>query len=196
MPRRLVAVLAVVAALVLATHAMPAVAQTPPASRGLIRGSDLPPGWALESTSADGATDAVHDECGGGPPIASLSSAMITYRRDDSDAILMQSVMVFAPGDAAAAMAYLRADYSECDGTRTTGPGFVPLPFPTFGDETISVQGEIPGADRRTGIGIALIHDGDAIIFIEKIGDLEAGPLDTELMEHVARLTLERLRAE
>lgn len=196
MPGRLVALLVVAVMLVLSMPAMPVVAQTPAASRALIGQSDLPPGWTLESTGPDSTDPSVGDECGDGPPIPALSSATISYKRDGDVAFLMQNVMLFAPGDAAAAMAYHRADYSNCNGTREGIAGFALLPLPTFGDETIAIHGEIPGADRPTGIDIALVHAGDAIIMVTHVSELRAGAPDTALLEHVVRLTLERLRAK
>src|SRR5262245_38916680 len=106
----------------------------PAPDAALLRLDDLPAGWSDTDSDAPAGSGEVGDECGGGAPVVPVSHALAQFAAGPEGPFLLQSVAVFAPGDADRAWAYLSYDWSGCGGTRTDDPPFRPVSIADLGD--------------------------------------------------------------
>jgi len=185
--------LAFLALAVVITAATAPVSAQSVADAALLRLDDLPAGWSLTGADTPVGTGAVGDECGAGPPVVPVSSAVAQFQAGPDGPFLIHSIAVFAPGDVERAWAYLVEDWSGCGGTRPEDPPFSPLPIPGLGDYRITRELILSQPPVSARLQVAIWRRGDAIATINLAGDVARGGVETALIERLARLVDQRL---
>jgi hypothetical protein len=173
-------------------------------SARLLSGDDVPAGFRPVPLVAD----ATQRWCGVGTfdapsPLRRASEVLVSQPDDSTQAELTDTVLEFAPGDAARFVAALRAEERSCarpavqlpDGLHVEGDRFG-IALPNGGDEQLvtDVRGVARGPALRASCGGALarivVRRGDVVVVID---DAVAGlQLDTGFRDRLAQRAAEQ----